>query len=179
MKAAAGIAGVIKVILSLQHQSLPPHLHFTRPSGHIDWHDNRLSVTDSARPWPRSERRRVAGISSFGFSGTNAHVVLQDPPPARAAPVEPRTFRCLPLSARSHTALVALAARYARALAADPGVSIADVGYTAGAGRSHFAHRLAVVTGSTGGAIDALTAFAEDRHASRVAHWNGRPRASS
>ncbi len=162
LEGAAGIAGVIKVILSLLQEQIPPHLHFREPSPYIPWADNRLAVTANAHPWPRQERRRSAGVSSFGFSGTNAHVVLQDAPPIGPACAEPRTFHCLPLSARSETALAELARQYGRAIAR-PEMSLSDISHTAGAGRSHFPHRLAVVAESKETAINALTAFAEGK----------------
>ena len=162
LEGAAGIAGVIKVILSLLQEQIPPHLHFREPSPHISWADNRLAVTANAHPWPRQGRRRSAGVSSFGFSGTNAHVVLQDAPPIGPACAELRTFHCLPLSARSETALAELARQYARAITR-PEMSLQDISHTAGAGRSHFPHRLAVVAESKESAINALTAFAEGK----------------
>ena len=86
LEAAAGVAGVIKVVLSLEHGLLPKHLHFKTPSPHIPWKELPLKIVSEARPWPRSERKRRAGVSSFGFSGTNAHVILEEAPaPAAAA----------------------------------------------------------------------------------------------
>src|SRR6201993_3899439 len=80
LEAAAGIAGLIKVILSLEHQELPKHLHFRNPSPHIPW--DRLAVRGGDEPtaWESNGRPRVAGVSSFGFSGTNAHVILEEAP---------------------------------------------------------------------------------------------------
>src|SRR5271168_1327784 len=101
LEAAAGIAGLIKVILSLEHEVLPQHLHFQNPSPHI--------------PWDRNGRPRIAGVSSFGFSGTNAHLIIEEAPaevsPAASTPVAPSDERCfslLPLSARSPAALAEL-----------------------------------------------------------------------
>jgi acyl transferase domain-containing protein len=158
LESAAGIAGMIKVILAMQHDRIPPHLHFHQPSSHIPWSEYHLTVTSDGHRWPRGTRRRLAGVSSFGFSGTNAHVVVQDAPEPLAARAEPRTFYCLPLSARSATALQALAARYVAALA--EGAALADVAHSAGTGRSHFGHRLAVVADSSEAAQTALSAFA-------------------
>ena len=76
LEAAAGIAGLIKVILSLEHEVLPKHLHFQNPSPHIPWDRLAVRVVDEALPWPRDGRPRIAGVSSFGFSGTNAHVIV-------------------------------------------------------------------------------------------------------
>src|SRR6201991_216160 len=82
LEAAAGIAGVIKVILSLEHELLPQHLHFQTPSPHIPWDRLALKVVQEATPWERNGEPRIAGISSFGFAGTNAHVILEEAPVA-------------------------------------------------------------------------------------------------
>ena len=80
LEAAAGIAGVIKVILSLEHELLPKHLHFRNPSPHIPWDRLAVRVVEEATAWERNGRPRIAGVSSFGFSGTNAHVILEEAP---------------------------------------------------------------------------------------------------
>src|SRR6478752_4778731 len=161
LESAAGIAGVIKVILSLQHEYIPPHLHFRQPSPHIAWSEFPVSVTSKGQAWPRAARPRLAGVSSFGFSGTNVHVVVEEAPQV-FLPTEslPRPQHCLPLSARSETALTQLARRYAESMSASPDVSLADVAQTAGAGRSHFDQRVAVVAETVEKAKTALRAFA-------------------
>ncbi len=78
LEAAAGVAGIIKVVLSLQHRQIPPHLHFKTPNPHIDWDKLELEVPTTLREWNAIENRRIAGVSSFGFSGTNAHIVLEE-----------------------------------------------------------------------------------------------------
>ena len=162
LESAAGVAGVIKVILALQHGRIPRHLHFSEPSPHIAWSQYPVSVTRDGHHWPRGDRPRLAGVSSFGFSGTNAHVVIEEAPAPVAAPSgDQRPVHCLPLSARSEAALRALAARFADALAA--GAPLADVAHTAGVGRSHFAERLAVVASDAQEARAALQAFAQGR----------------
>ncbi|OBH02063.1 polyketide synthase [Mycobacterium sp. E2699] len=171
LEAAAGIAGLIKVILSLEHGVLPKHLHFQKPSPHIPWDRLPVRVVDEATPWASDGRPRIAGISSFGFSGTNSHVIVQEAPAVSgqvAAPVEPsddRRFSLLPLSARTPAALVQLAQRYVSWLADHPESSLADVCLTAGVGRSHFEHRAALVVNSTESAREALAALADDRPA--------------
>ncbi|TXC66096.1 polyketide synthase [Piscinibacter aquaticus] len=127
LESAAGIAGVIKVVLSLQHEAIPPHLHFREPSPHIDWSFAPVEVTAKGSPWPRGARARRAGVSSFGFSGTNGHVVLEEAPspePQPAGAVE-RPQHCLPVSARSDAALRVLAAALAERLDAGE-ASLAD-----------------------------------------------------
>ncbi|WP_239005049.1 polyketide synthase [Mycolicibacterium sp. CBMA 360] len=91
LEAAAGVAGIIKVILSLEHQELPKHLHFKNPSPHIPWDRIPVKVVDEATSWERGDRPRVAGISSFGFSGTNAHVLLEEALPSLRRRPRPRS----------------------------------------------------------------------------------------
>ena len=120
LEAAAGIAGVIKVILSLEHELLPAHLHFQNPSPHIPWDRLAVQVVEEATAWERNGRPRIAGVSSFGFAGTNAHIILEEAPeapqPAPApGPAEQRgdrRLRILPLSARTPAALARVAERY-------------------------------------------------------------------
>ncbi|HTZ14424.1 MAG TPA: SDR family NAD(P)-dependent oxidoreductase, partial [Mycobacterium sp.] len=174
LEAAAGIAGVIKVILSLENELLPPHLHFQNPSPHIPWDRLALRVVQEATPWERNGRPRIAGISSFGFAGTNAHVILEEAP-AAAAPVaaapEPtdqagdRRFSILPISARTSEALVQIADQYRSWIAEHPEASLADVCLTAGVGRAHFEHRAALVVNSKESASELLGALADDRPA--------------
>ena len=90
LEAAAGIAGIIKVVLSLENGLLPQHLHFENPSPHIPWDRLPVEVVIEAIPWERSDRPRIAGISSFGFAGTNAHVILEEAPAEAAQPAARR-----------------------------------------------------------------------------------------
>jgi NAD(P)-dependent dehydrogenase (short-subunit alcohol dehydrogenase family)/SAM-dependent methyltransferase/acyl carrier protein len=121
-----------------------------------------VAVTSAEHPWPPGVRTRIAGVSSFGFSGTNAHAVIQEAPRSdpKIADAEPRSFHCLPLSARSQTAMAKLAARYGQAMSGRPDMGLGDVAHTSGAGRSHFPQRLAVVADTPDTAVDALRAFA-------------------
>lgn len=144
LEAAAGMAGLIKLVLSLQHNELPPHLHFDEPSPHISWDTIPVQVVTKRQTW--AGENRLAGLSSFGFSGTNAHIIVGPAPQPETAPVgEERPFHLLTLSARSDSALRELAARYEALLETRPDVSLADVAYTSGSGRSHFEQRLVVV----------------------------------
>jgi acyl transferase domain-containing protein/acyl carrier protein len=174
LEAAAGIAGMIKVILSLEHEELPKHLNFKKPSPHIPWDRLAVRVVDEATPWERNGRPRIAGVSSFGFSGTNAHVIIQEAPVGSGqlqldatptAPFDERRFSVLPLSARSPAALEDLADGYRNWLAAHPDATLTDVCFTAGAGRSHFEHRAALVVNSTESARELLGALIDGRPA--------------
>ena len=166
LEAAAGIAGVIKVVLSLEHETLPKHLHFENPSPHIPWDRLPVRVVTDATTWERGDRPRIAGISSFGFAGTNAHVIVEEAPAGvAAAPSDAGGFGVLPLSARTPGALSRLAGAYRDWMTAHPGATLADVRLTAGAGRAHLEHRAALVANSRDAAIDLLAALAEDRPA--------------
>ena len=152
LEAAAGIAGLIKVVLAMQHGAIPPHLHFSELNPHIDLIGSRLVIGAAPRPWPATDRPRIAGVSSFGFGGTNAHVVVEEAPrpitPAAAPTAEP-AHHLLTLSARTPQALHDLATRYAGFLASHPAADPADVAYSARAGRADFDYRLAIVATST------------------------------
>ncbi len=145
-ESAAGIAGLIKVILSLQHGEIPPQLHFTAPNPHIAWDELPLEVLTRPSAWAASDRRRLAGVSSFGFSGTNAHIILGEAEPAPTGPAQDeRPLHVLALSARDEDALRTLAGRYVERFAAEPTLSLADACYTAHVGRARWPHRLAIV----------------------------------
>ncbi len=155
LESAAGVAGVIKVVLALQHRRLPRHLHFRTPSPHIAWDEVPLRVTAEATDWA-SDGPRLAGVSSFGFSGTNAHVVIEEAPMAElAAPTPDRPAHVLTISAKSDEALRALAAAYADELPRRER-DFAAFCATATAGRAHFGHRLAVVARSAAEAAGQL-----------------------
>jgi acyl transferase domain-containing protein/SAM-dependent methyltransferase len=161
LESAAGVAGVIKVVLSLMHERIPPHLHFKTPSPHIAWAEHAVRVEAQGCAWPRGDKPRIAGISSFGFSGTNAHVLIEEAPRADHAPRDAtRPLHCLPLSARSEAALRELAKRTADAFAPQHGLRLADAAHTLGVGRSHFTERLAIVAADEATARAALAAFA-------------------
>jgi acyl transferase domain-containing protein/surfactin synthase thioesterase subunit len=168
LEAAAGIAGVIKVILALQHAEIPPHLHFRKPSFKIPWEDLSVRVPTRREPWPARTQRRAAGVSSFGFSGINAHVVIEEAPALPRETRPPRALYLLPLSAKHPNALRQLAARFAQHLAQDPAASLADVCGAAAVGRAHFEHRLAIVVGSVDEARDALQDFSVGRPTART-----------
>ncbi|MFL6083378.1 MAG: type I polyketide synthase, partial [Mycobacterium sp.] len=170
LEAAAGIAGVIKVILSLENEALPKHLNFENPSPHIPWDRLPVEVVKETIPWERNGRPRIAGVSSFGFAGTNAHVILEEAPgeSPQPGPVEQpgdRLFSILPLSARTPAALVQVADQYRSWLNAHPEATLADVCFTAGTGRAHLGHRAALVVNSRESAIELLGALSDDRPA--------------
>ncbi|HEY7511839.1 MAG TPA: SDR family NAD(P)-dependent oxidoreductase [Vicinamibacteria bacterium] len=170
LEAAAGIAGVIKVALALRHAEIPPHLHFRRWNPHVV-HDGGcpMAVPTERRPWPAAEGRRIAGVSSFGFTGTNAHVVLEShaAPPVEAERPD-RPLHVVALSARSGAALAATAARLAGHVGTHASDALADVAHTVNAGRSHFGHRLAVIAATREQLLDRLRPGAEGRDGQAV-----------
>ncbi len=156
-EAAAGIASLIKVVMALQQEEIPPHLHLQQPNPHIDWEQLPIKVATKRTPW--TEKQRIAGISSFGFSGTNAHVVVaQAPQLARDVAQYIRPFHLFTLSAKTQTALKQLAVRYQDYLGSTK-ADIGDICFTANVGRSHFNYRLCVVTSSTTQLREQLAAF--------------------
>ncbi|MDY6949879.1 MAG: type I polyketide synthase [Thermodesulfobacteriota bacterium] len=151
LEAAAGIAGLIKTVLCLHHGEILPHLHFTHPNPEIDWDGSTLHVPTAAKPWGSANGPRMAGVSSFGASGTNAHVVMEEfsTPVIRDSELEiERPPYLLTLSAKTETALKELAARYQERLAAHRDLALGDICFTANCCRSCFTHRLAVVFAS-------------------------------
>jgi len=156
-ESASGVAGLIKVVLAMQHETIPPHLHFQRLTPKVAL-QRPLVVPTTAMAWRRGERPRRAGVSSFGFSGTNAHIVLEEAP-LPSPPLARAGGHVLVLSARTPGALRELAARHAHHLEAHPGSALADVSRTTTLGRAHFADRLAVVAGDVAAAARALARF--------------------
>lgn len=147
LEAAAGIAGIIKVALALQHEAIPATLHFAAPNPRIDFDNLPLHVPTSLTAWPARSAPRIAGVSSFGIGGTNAHVVLGSAPPTTEVPARAHDrAELLPLSARSPEALRAMVQTHARWLAgAEAEHVLSDICFTAGARRSHHEYRIAVV----------------------------------
>ena len=145
LETAAGVAGLMKLVLAVHHGVIPPHLHLERLNPYIPWQDIPVKVTTGAIPWPDQGQTRIGGTSSFGFSGTNVHVIVaQAPAPSAAQKQSEKTDRpmhLLPLSARSEEALERQIGRYARNLADRNDLDLGDVCYTAGAGRAHFDYR--------------------------------------
>jgi acyl transferase domain-containing protein/SAM-dependent methyltransferase/NAD(P)-dependent dehydrogenase (short-subunit alcohol dehydrogenase family)/acyl carrier protein len=160
LEAAGGLAGLVKIILSLGHGEIPPQLHFEAPNPLIDWENAPFRISTDPVPWVGGEKPRVAGVSAFGFSGTNVHVVLEEAPAglAEAVPEAERPLHLLALSASDGGSLGRLAARYSEFLSAEEG-PLPDICFTANAGRSHFKHRLAIVTESVEKAQSSLDAY--------------------
>ena len=170
LEAAAGLAGLVKVVLSLWHEALPSHRNFATPNPYVAWNALPLQVVSATRAWPRTERPRRAGLSAFGFSGTNLHVVLEEAPIAPDPPPIsfPADQECLfVLSARSADALRGLAARYATWLD-ESAAELPEICFSAAVGRSHHTHRLGVVARDRGELAAALRQWLEQGAAPRL-----------
>ena len=188
-QAAAGVLGVIKMVLSLQHELLPKTLHAEHPSEQIEWEGSGLSLLQEARAWPRDASRvRRAGVSSFGISGTNAHVVLEEAPARavgsrrderRGGRKQPAARLSIPLlvSGRDEAALRAQAERYADWLSRIRMSIGRAVLSTAALHRTHFAARASVSARDAAEATAALRALGEGRSHAAVSLGAARERA--
>jgi 3-oxoacyl-(acyl-carrier-protein) synthase/NADPH:quinone reductase-like Zn-dependent oxidoreductase/NAD(P)-dependent dehydrogenase (short-subunit alcohol dehydrogenase family)/acyl carrier protein len=165
-QAAAGVLGVMKIVLALRNERLPMTLHARQASPHVRWEGSGLGLLQEPQPWPRDRARpRRAGVSAFGIGGTNAHVVLEDAPPAPAGdpgPVVAGPLQ-LPVSGRSEAALRAQAARWAAWLEQHPATPWTDVVRTAALHRSRFEFAAVVRASSGAEAAEALRALATSR----------------
>jgi len=148
LEAAAGIAGLIKVALSLKYKQIPPSLHFQEPNPYIPFHKLPLRVQETLTSWPKSSSTALAGVSSFGFGGTNSHVVLEEAPrqpKAKSENLLARPLHLLTLSAKTEKALEDLVRSYQNHLASHQELKLSDICFTANTGRRHFHHRLGII----------------------------------
>uniref|UniRef100_UPI001C855DB2 type I polyketide synthase n=1 Tax=Streptomyces beigongshangae TaxID=2841597 RepID=UPI001C855DB2 len=179
-QAAAGVAGVIKMVMAMRHGVLPRTLHADRPSRHVDWTSGSVRLLSDRTEWPETGRPRRAGVSSFGISGTNAHVVLEQAVPADgpepAAETAPAVVPAVvpwPVSARTEAALDDQIAR----LTALTGATPLDVGHSLATGRSTFEHRAVLLTGVDGVPTEAARAHAAERSLAVLFSGQGSQRA--
>jgi acyl transferase domain-containing protein/aryl carrier-like protein len=174
-QAAAGVAGVIKMIQAMRHSTLPQTLHIDEPSPHIDWSDRTVTLLTEPRAWPENGHPRRAAISSFGISGTNAHLILEEPPlPAEVAEPaadEPRASDVVVpwvLSAKSEPALRTQAAQLRDHVRADPGSAPVPVARALATGRTHFDHRAAITATGVGDFVHHLDLLATGQHSTAI-----------
>jgi polyketide synthase 7 len=172
--AAAGVAGIIKMVEAMRHGTLPQSLHLDAPTPHVDWDSGAVSLLAEAVPWPEADRPRRAGVSAFGVSGTNAHVILEQAPaeangpaaePDPAAPLAVGAAVPWVVTGRTGRDLRAQAARLREHLAAHPGRSPLDVGFSLATTRRRFEHRAVLTAAGEDGFAAALDAVAEGRPA--------------
>jgi len=164
-ESASGIAGVIKVVLAMQNGEIPKHLHFNKLNPVISLRGAAIEIPKTAVAWPRCKRARIAGISSFGFSGTNAHIVIEEGPPApdHSASEQHDSVNILALSARTDNALKQMATRYRDFLSENPSGTFAEICSSAATGRARFPQRLVVMANNSTQASAALSDFAAGR----------------
>ncbi|MFG2578130.1 type I polyketide synthase [Streptomyces malaysiensis] len=170
-QAASGVAGIIKMVLSMRHGLLPQTLHVDEPSPHVDWSAGAVSLLTEAREWPETGRPRRAAVSSFGISGTNAHAIIEQPPaPEPGEPAaEPEALPYVPVlvSARTEDGVRAQARRLRSRIAAEPRTALTDLGFSLATTRAALEHRVALVAEGHDGAdevLGALDALARGEH---------------
>jgi acyl transferase domain-containing protein/SAM-dependent methyltransferase len=169
LEAAAGVAGLLKVVLALQNKQIPPHLHLKNKNPYIDWDSLPIVVPTCLTPWEPVRGKRIAGLSSFGFSGTNVHVIVEEPPETtKPWAATDRTVHVLALSARSSSALNQIAQEVAKSLESKAPDALADICFTANTGRSHFTQRMAVLGKNSDEVRNGLRAFANREAAANV-----------
>ncbi|WP_421106324.1 type I polyketide synthase [Streptomyces sp. NEAU-S77] len=165
-QAASGVAGVIKMVLSMRHGVLPRTLHVDEPSPHVDWEAGAVSLLTEQQTWPETGRPRRAAVSSFGISGTNAHAIIEQPPAPEAneAPADTTALPYVPvlLSARDEDALRAQARRLRSRIAA--GADLTDIGFSLATTRAALEHRVALVADGQDEVLGALDALARGEH---------------
>lgn len=172
---AAGVAGLIKVALSLKYGMIPPSLHVTEFNPAIPWQDWKLTIPTSLTPWA-ADRERIAGVSAFGIAGTNAHIVLSEAPGVTTpATADVPTTYLLPLSAQTTAGVRAMADSYLEFLKANNSVSLHDICYTAGARRTHHAERAAFAGNSRDELVDQISAYLASESSSEQ-KLTGRPK---
>ena len=155
LDAAAGVSSLIKTVLALEHRQIPPTINYEHPNPKIDFENSPFFVNTVLRPWPANGSPRRAAVSSFGFGGTNAHIIVEEAPTLEPSGPS-RSQQLLLLSAKTGAALEAATSRLAGHLIEHPQINLADAAYTLHVGRRAFKHRRAVACASVTDAIDAL-----------------------
>jgi phthiocerol/phenolphthiocerol synthesis type-I polyketide synthase E len=180
LEAAAGMAGLIKTVLSLEREAIPASLHFERPNPRIDFAGSPFYVNAALRPWPRSATPRRAGVSSFGIGGTNAHVVVEEAPVRGERPADGAAHLVV-VSGRTVAERAAAGDRLAAYLRAHPEVELRDVAYTLQAGRRHCRYRRMLVATACAEVAERLTTGreVEDGDAGAAASGGGGGRAAA
>ncbi len=178
LESAAGIAGLIKVVMAMQNESIPPHLHLKEINPYLSLETSRIEIGTYLRPWKRRDQPRFAGVSSFGFGGTNAHIILSDAPSLESdsllsTEIE-RPRHLLTLSAKSENALQELSRSLSEQLQIT-NYKLPDLTFTSNTTRSHFEHRLAVQASSKEDLLKGLEDFLDQSESSLVSTGKTKP----
>ncbi|SHL87003.1 amino acid adenylation domain-containing protein, partial [Mucilaginibacter sp. OK098] len=162
LEQAAGIASLIKVMLAMKHKQIPAHLNFSAPSSHIEWSEIQVKIPVNLTNWSPKSGRRIASVSSFGLSGTNAHIILEEPPlQITEHPVVEKPVQLFALSAKNNETLNNLAANYIHFFKNNDDADFSDICYTVNTGRAKMPHRLAFSAENKTEAINKLQLFIE------------------
>ncbi|UII24647.1 amino acid adenylation domain-containing protein [Fulvivirga maritima] len=161
LDAAAGIAGLIKATMSLYYKELVPSLHYNNPNPNIDFAHSPFYVSSDLKQWEKSEFPRRAGVSSFGIGGTNAHVILEEPPEVEESSTS-REFHLLSFSAKSEESLKNNIFKLSDYLKRNQNISLADVAYTLNKGRAHFPLRVSISAEETSQISEILRELSSD-----------------
>ncbi|WP_405547571.1 type I polyketide synthase [Streptomyces phaeochromogenes] len=171
-QAAAGVGGIIKMIMAMRHRTMPKTLHVDRPTKHVDWSAGAVELLAGSMKWPSTPGRpRRAGVSAFGASGTNAHLILEEAPEEEPAPDpagQPTGLVPWVVSARSESALRAQAEKLRDFAVANPRADVADVGWSLVSSRSRFEHRAVVLGRDRDELLRGLTSLSDDTEAAGV-----------
>ncbi|MDE5118112.1 MAG: type I polyketide synthase, partial [Trichodesmium sp. St2_bin2_1] len=185
LESAAGIAGLMKVVLQLQNQKIAPSLHFHQPNPYINWDQLPVQVSTNLQPWQVNNHSRIAGISSFSIGGTNGHVIIEEAPAElriknsefRIQDITERPIHLLTLSGKTEKALEDLVSNYQNYLETNPELALADVCYTANTGRAQFNHRLGVMASNPTELIEKLLGWKTESEL--VGVFSGQPNSES
>ncbi|MFC0111218.1 SDR family NAD(P)-dependent oxidoreductase [Kibdelosporangium aridum] len=169
---AAGVAGVIKVLMAMRHGVVPKMLHLNRPTPHVDWESGSIELVAEATPWPRTGRARRAGVSSFGISGTNAHLILEQPPEVEESSVSKPEVPAMLWTLSGHTE-AALRAQAQQLLSTVGEQDPIDVGYSLATTRAALEHRASVVGTTKADMLAGLAALADGRAATSTTSEGG------
>lgn len=173
-ESAAGVAGLIKTVLALHHQEIPPHLHLNELNSFMDWSKANLAVPTKSTPFPSRNGKQLAGISSFGVSGINAHIIVEAAPAPAPATKDSNTMErplhLLRLSAQVDTALRASAERFAAYIQNHPDISLKDLAFSANTGRANFRHQLAVTAATSADMATQLLNFVKGDESPAIMH---------
>lgn len=168
LEPVAGVTGLAKILLCLQQETLVPQVHFNTPNPRVEWDRLALKIVTELTAWPSQGKGRHAGVSSFGVSGTNAHVVVGEPPLRIRDGERDNPWQLITVSAKGETPRRQVAGRYERFIADNPFLELKDVCYTANVGRAHFGHRFAAVADSREGLRQQLAAYASRKVVANV-----------